>query len=338
MRRSCCCRRRLPPPRRRPTWATATTRPEYRARGRGLQRRPRRRQGALHAAGRAASTPVRRPSTGRCATTTAAWSQEPRWSGGARPHPATGTRATAQTDGAGNYSMTAMPTTNGEVYAGYDDGARPSPIRRRPGPTEAPRPSHFYPGRVYAEASLGGPWAEGFEYLGVRVWGTDRYSYGRVPANGTSTPTWPLRRPARRRTTGAAPSSSTTRASSSRGPSTSPADSQAGAGISVGEANAQRAGFHLSLLGIGQAGLDLQDQARQLPGGLGQQRDRVHRRPRRDGVQELRRQDLVGRRAAVAERQDPGRRQARVLATGSGSSTSTTPPRCIWRRRSRSPP
>ena len=144
-----------------------------------------------------------------------------------------------QTDGAGNYSMTAMPTTNGDVYAGYDNGATTLAYQAQTWSDGGTKTLHFYPGRVYAEASLGGPWAEGFEYLGVRVWGTDRYSYGRVPANGTSTPNGLFDVQQGTYYWGSAKFfydegvefSGTINVSSG---------SQAGAGISVGEANAQR--------------------------------------------------------------------------------------------------
>jgi hypothetical protein len=93
-----------------------------------------------------------------------------------------------QTDAGGSYSMSAMPTTNGEVYADYANGSTTLAYQAQQWYDAGTKTLHFYPGRVYATASLGGPWADGFEYLAVRVWGTDRYSRGEVPANGTSTP------------------------------------------------------------------------------------------------------------------------------------------------------
>ena len=84
--------------------------------------------------------------------------------------------------------MSALPTTNGEVYANYGSGATTLGFQAQQWADAATKTLDFFPGRVHASASLGGPWAEDFEYLDVRLWGDDRYSRGEVPANGTATP------------------------------------------------------------------------------------------------------------------------------------------------------
>lgn len=91
------------------------------------------------------------------------------------------------TDGAGSYSMTAMPTTNGEVYA-YPSDDSVLGFQAQQWADGGTKQLDFSPGRILVGADLGGPWADSFQYLGVRVWGDDRYSYGQVPSDGSLQP------------------------------------------------------------------------------------------------------------------------------------------------------
>ncbi|NLE22114.1 MAG: hypothetical protein GX624_04960 [Actinobacteria bacterium] len=91
------------------------------------------------------------------------------------------------TGAAGSYSMTAMPTTNGEVYA-YPSDDSVLGFQAQEWADGGTRQLDFSPGRILVRADLGGDWADAFQYLQVRVWGTDRYSYGEVPADGTLHP------------------------------------------------------------------------------------------------------------------------------------------------------
>ena len=93
-----------------------------------------------------------------------------------------------QTAADGSFAMAALPTTNGEVYANYGNGATTLGFQAQQWADGTTNTFDFFPGRVYASAALGGPWAGDFEYLAVRLWGNDRYTRGQVPANGTATP------------------------------------------------------------------------------------------------------------------------------------------------------
>jgi len=87
----------------------------------------------------------------------------------------------------GSFSMTTMPTSNGEIWAYPNDAS----VFSRGGDTWVDGGSYgrtLYPGRVNAGATLGGPWYEDFEYLTVRLWGDSRFSRGEVPTDGSSTP------------------------------------------------------------------------------------------------------------------------------------------------------
>ena len=126
-----------------------------------------------------------------------------------------------QTDGFGTYSMTAMPTTNGEVYADYANGsttlAYQARVVRRRHQDAALLPRPRVPTRP--RRTLG---------RGLRVPRRPHVGHRPLLLRPRSPPTARARHRApstssRARTTGAAPSSSTTRASSSRRPSTSPA-------------------------------------------------------------------------------------------------------------------
>lgn len=93
-----------------------------------------------------------------------------------------------RTDSSGRYSMAAMPTGNGEVYATYPDDRTTLGFQSQQWADAETKVVDFFPGRVSAGATLGGDWADDFEYLAVRLWGNDRYSRGEVPADGTATP------------------------------------------------------------------------------------------------------------------------------------------------------
>jgi hypothetical protein len=87
----------------------------------------------------------------------------------------------------GAFSMTAVPTANGEVWA-YPDGDSTLARGRKTWADGGSYDESLYPGRVSVSASRGGRWHD-FTKLVVRLSGPDRFSKGAVIAGDTtSTP------------------------------------------------------------------------------------------------------------------------------------------------------
>lgn len=142
-------------------------------------------------------------------------------------------------DGSGWFAMAAMPTTNGEVYATYPDGGTTLGFLSQQWADGSTHDLSFLAGRVSVRADLGGPWASDFEYVAVRLWGADRYSYGQVPANGSVQPQGSVD------ANSGAYSSGSAKFFCDEGveftaPITVPAFGQAASGVAVSEAAAQR--------------------------------------------------------------------------------------------------
>jgi hypothetical protein len=92
---------------------------------------------------------------------------------------------TGTTDSGGAFSMTAVPTANGEVWA-YPDADSTLARGSRTWADGSSSDESLYPGRVSVTGSRGGRWHD-FTKLVVRLSGADRFSKGAVTASDTTT-------------------------------------------------------------------------------------------------------------------------------------------------------
>ena len=168
------------------------------------------------------------------------------------------------------------------------------------------------------------------------MWGTDRYSYGRVLANGTSTPYGVFDVQQGTYYWGSAKFfydegvefSGTINVSSG---------SQAGSGISAPEANAQRLVSTSPYWGSGKPGTTFKIRRDNFPAGWVNNVTGYTDDPDGTAYKNFGDKTSSGAVAAVAQRQDPGRRQAGVLVLGGLPAHQRPSHARIWRRRSRSP-